>query len=141
MQQLEKKSGEEMDLFRVTDWGGESIIGDSIIATYDSYDQMIYAIAKGPSAVSASAPDTAVPLGSSVIINGKVTDVSPGTNSIEMNARFPSGVPAIADEYMSEWMRYVYKQFERPADAMGVPVRIQIVDPNGQLCLDWHSNQ
>ena len=132
---LNATTGEEIwrgdGLFRVTDWGGESIIGDSIIATYDSYDQMIYAIAKGPSAVSASAPNTAVSLGSSVIITGMVTDESPGTNSIEMNARFPYGVPAIADQYMSEWMRYVYKQFERPADAIGVPVRIQIVDPEG----------
>ena len=32
---------------------------------------------------------------------------------------------------MTEWMKYVYKQFERPADATGVPVKIQIVDPEG----------
>jgi hypothetical protein len=94
---------------------------------------MIYAIGKGPSAISVSGPDVAIPLGSSAVIDGMVTDESPGTNSIEMKARFPYGVPAIADEYMSAWMRYVFKQFERPADAMGVEVRIQVVDPAGNF--------
>ena len=132
---LNATTGEEIwradGLFRQTDWGGESIIGDSIIATYDSYDQMIYAIGKGPSAISVSGPDVAISLGTSALIDGTVTDVSPGTNSIEMKARFAYGVPAIADEYMSDWMLYVYKQFERPANAMGVEVRIQVVDPAG----------
>ncbi|MDG6222296.1 MAG: PQQ-binding-like beta-propeller repeat protein [Candidatus Bathyarchaeota archaeon] len=133
---IDAETGQEIwradGLFRQTDWGGKAIIGDSIIATYDSYDQMVYAIGKGPSAISISAPNTAIQLGSSALITGTVTDVSPGTNSIEMKARFPDGVPAISDEYMSEWMMYVYKQFERPADATGVPVKIEIVDPNNQ---------
>ncbi|MEJ2241940.1 MAG: hypothetical protein P8Y18_07340, partial [Candidatus Bathyarchaeota archaeon] len=134
---LNATTGEEIwradGLFRQTDWGGAAIIGDSIIATYDSYDQMIYAVGKGPSAISVSASDEAIPLGSSALIDGRVTDVSPGTNTIEMKARFAYGVPAIADEYMSEWMLYVYKQFERPANAMGVEVRIQVVDPAGNF--------
>lgn len=132
---VDAETGEEVwradGLFRQTDWGGEAVIADSIIATYDSYDQMIYAIGKGPSAISVSAPDTAIPLGSNALITGMVTDVSPGTNSIEMTARFPDGVPAISDADQSEWMKYVYKQFERPADAQGVTVRIEAIDPNG----------
>jgi hypothetical protein len=31
---------------------------------------------------------------------------------------------------MSEWMVYVYKQFERPSDAVGVEVVISVLDPN-----------
>jgi outer membrane protein assembly factor BamB len=131
---LDAETGEELwrvdGMFRQTDWGGKAVIGDSIIATYDSYDQMIYAIAKGPSAISVNAPDTAVELGSNALITGMVTDVSPGTQSIEMQARFPDGVPAVADESMSEWMKYVYKQFPRP-NAQGVSVRIEAIDPNG----------
>ena len=46
--------------------------------------------------------------------------------------RFPNGVPAVADEDMSEWMIYVYKQFERPTNVAGVPVKIEIIDPNGE---------
>ena len=94
---------------------------------------MIYAIGKGPSAVTASAPNTGLSLGSSVIITGTVTDKSPGTNSIEMKARFPNGVPAVSDEDMSDWMRYVYKQFERPMMASGVELRILTVDPAGNF--------
>jgi hypothetical protein len=59
-----------------------------------------------------------------------VTDVSPGTNSAGLEMRFPNGVPAVSDANMSDWMLYVYKQFERPADAVGVEVVLSVVDPN-----------
>ncbi|MCW4021930.1 MAG: PQQ-like beta-propeller repeat protein [Candidatus Bathyarchaeota archaeon] len=131
---IDAETGEEIwrvdGMFRQTDWGGNAVIGDSTIVTYDSYDQMLYAIARGASAISVNAPDTAVEFGSNALITGMVTDVSPGTQSIEMKARFPDGVPAVADESMSEWMKYVYKQFPRP-NAQGVSVRIEAIDPNG----------
>jgi hypothetical protein len=96
----------------------------------DTYDQRIYAIGKGPSATTVTAPDTGVPLGTSVLVRGTVTDVSPGTEDYALRARFPNGVPAVADESMSEWMLYVYKQFPRPTDAVGVEVVINVLDPN-----------
>ena len=58
-------------------------------------------------------------------------DVSPGTNNDELQLRFPNGVPAISDASQSDWMLYVYKQFERPMDATGVSVTIDVVDANG----------
>ncbi len=57
--------------------------------------------------------------------------MSAGVKDSDITARFPSGVPAIADGQMSEWMKYVYMQFERPMDATGVPVKLEAVDPNG----------
>ena len=66
------------------------------------------------------------------MISGKVTDISPGTKSDGIMMRFPDGVPAVADEDMSEWMKYVHQQFARPTDVDGVPVKIEIVDPNGE---------
>jgi len=45
--------------------------------------------------------------------------------------RFPNGVPAVSDGNQSDWMLYVYKQFERPADIVGVNVLISVLDPNG----------
>ena len=117
-------------LFRQTVWGGEAVIGDSIIATMDTYDQRVYAIGKGPSATTVSAgPEVSVE-GSSVVVKGMVTDTSPGTEEYGLRARFPNGVPAVADENMSDWMLYVYKQFERPASAVGVEVVINVLDPN-----------
>ncbi|MEM2099503.1 MAG: hypothetical protein QXU99_07190 [Candidatus Bathyarchaeia archaeon] len=118
-------------LFRQSRWGGRAIIGDSVIATQDTYDQRIYAIGKGPSAITVTAPDTAVPFGTPVIIRGTVLDVSPGTEDAAIKLRFPNGVPAVADECMSEWMLYVYKQFEIPSNIKGVTVSLDARDPNG----------
>ena len=117
-------------MFRQTRWGGCAIIGDSIIATMDTYDQRIYAIGKGPSITTVTAPDTGVELGKSILVKGTVTDSSPGTEDSAIKLRFPNGVPAVSDESMSDWMLYVYKQFERPANATGVEVVISVLDPN-----------
>jgi hypothetical protein len=114
-------------------WGGRAIIGDSIIATMDTYDQRVYAIGKGPSAVTVEAPMTAITMGSSIVIRGSVTDVSPGTSSDALTLRFPNGVPAVSDDSMSDWMLYVYKQFPRPTNVTGVDVTLNVVDSNGNF--------
>ncbi|MCL1976674.1 MAG: hypothetical protein FWG55_00965, partial [Candidatus Bathyarchaeota archaeon] len=44
---------------------------------------------------------------------------------------FPNGVPAVSDASMSEWMLYVYKQFEQPMDTTGVTVVIDAINPAG----------
>jgi hypothetical protein len=120
-------------LFRQSLWGGEAIIGDSIIATQDTYDTRIYAIGKGPSAASVTAGPEVSVYGSSVLVKGMVTDASPGTQQYAKTARFPNGVPAVADENQSDWMLYVYKQFPRPADVVGVEVVISVLDPNNNF--------
>jgi hypothetical protein len=117
--------------FRQTRWGGRAIIGDSIMVTQDTYDQQIYAVGKGPSAMTVTAPDAGVSTNSAVMIRGTITDVSPGTTDANIATRFPNGVPVVSDESQSDWMLYVYKQFEQPASATGVPVSIDAVDPNG----------
>jgi outer membrane protein assembly factor BamB len=117
--------------FRQTHWGGHAVLGDSIIATQDTYDQRVYAIGKGPSATTVGAPDLGVPFGSSVTIRGTVMDTSPGTEDYSLTARFPNGVPAVSDDGMSDWMLYVYKQFARPANATGVEVKLSVLDSNG----------
>jgi len=122
-------------MFMQSRWGGRAIIGDSIMVTLDHYDSCIYAVGKGPSMVTVEAPSVAVPLGSSLLIRGSVLDVSPGTKDPRIALRFPKGVPAVADENMSDWMRYVYKQF--PLDPMakinGVWVSFEAIDPEGNF--------
>ena len=117
--------------FRTTRWGGRAIIGDSIIMAMNTYDQRLYAISKGPTAMTVEAPLLAANIGSSVTIRGSVMDVSPGTADTVLAARFPNGVPAVSDASMNDWMKYVYMQFERPADAVGVNVKLEAIDPNG----------
>jgi hypothetical protein len=134
---LNATTGEEIfradGLFRSTVWGGRAVIGDSIIATMDTYDQRVYAIGKGPTATAVSAPDIGVPLGKSVLVQGKVTDISPGTEEYGLTARFPNGVPAVSDANMSDWMLYVYKQFPNPTDIVGVDVVVSVLDPNDNI--------
>jgi len=120
---------EATGLFRSTRWGGRNIIGDSIMVGMDTYDNQLYAVGKGPSAITAQSPLVSVPHGTSVTIQGTVTDVSPGTESDRIKLRFPNGVPAMSDASMSDWMAYVYKQFPKPF-ATGVTVTIETVDPN-----------
>jgi len=115
--------------FRQTNWGGMGIIGDSIIATMDTYDQQIYAVGKGPSSTTVTtSPST---LGNGVTIMGTVNDVSPGTSQDAIKLRFPNGVPAVSDASQSDWMLYVYKQFSKPSNATGVSVTLSVVDENG----------
>ena len=120
-------------MFRETRWGGNGVIGDSIIATMDTYDQRVYGIGKGPTTMTASAGPKVTTEGSSVVVEGTVMDVSPGTASTEIALRFRNGVPAVSDASQSQWMLYVYKQFEQPTNASGVPVTIQVVDANGNF--------
>jgi hypothetical protein len=98
---------------------------------FNGYDNQIYCYGKGPSATIVSAPDTTQPFGTAVLVEGMVTDISPGTEEYVQTARFPNGVPAIADEDMSEWMEYLYQQQPKPQDATGVEVTIGVLDPNG----------
>ncbi|MBT0159582.1 PQQ-binding-like beta-propeller repeat protein [Candidatus Bathyarchaeota archaeon A05DMB-2] len=131
---LNATTGEEIwrvnGMFRQTRWGGNAVIGDSIIATMDTYDQRIYAIGKGPSETRVSVSPAVLPFKNSVMITGYVTDISAGTKDDTIAARFPNGVPAVSDESMSDWMLYVYKQFPRPANATGVKVTLSVVDAN-----------
>ena len=116
---------------RPSRWGGQPAIGESIIAMYNTYDQRVYAIGKGPSATTVTAPEAGLPMGTSVVIRGTVTDISAGTQEEGLMSRFPNGVPAIADKNMDEWMKYVYLQFPKPQNVEGVQVTIDVVDSNG----------
>jgi hypothetical protein len=59
-----------------------------------------------------------------------VSDISPGTKDEGLMLRFPNGVPVVADESQGDWMLYVYSQFPRPTDTVGVEVVISVLDPN-----------
>jgi hypothetical protein len=102
-----------------------------IITALNTYDMQIYAIGKGPSSTTVEAPMTGVNVGSSLIIRGTVTDVSPGTQQIDTTLRFPNGVAAVSDSSMPQWMKYVYQQTSAPTNAKGVDVAISVVDANG----------
>jgi hypothetical protein len=65
------------------------------------------------------------------MIRGSIADTSPGLSAFAATSRFPNGVPAVSDASQSDWMLYVWKQFEKPTNATGVPIVINVVDANG----------
>jgi hypothetical protein len=107
---------------------GGPAIADGYMLWYNGYDNQIYAYGKGQSATTVSAPDTAILLGTPVLIKGTETDQSPGQTSIGIPA---AGTPAISDASMSQWMEYLYQQQLKPTNATGVPVTLTAIDPNG----------
>jgi hypothetical protein len=103
---------------------------DGVMVWYNGYDNQIYAYGKGASATTVSAPETSQPLGTAIQVKGTVTDISSGTEQSAQKARFPHGVPAIADESQSAWMEYLYQQQPLPTNAKGVEVIVEVFDPN-----------
>jgi len=117
--------------FRQPRWAGQAGIADDIIALFNTYDNQIYGIGKGPSQTTVTASPKVSEFGDSILIEGTVNDVSAGTQDSRVTARFPNGVAAVSDGSMNDWMLYVYMQFQRPTNATGVDVTLSVVDSNG----------
>jgi hypothetical protein len=112
-------------------WGGDSVIGDSIIAGLNAgYDGRLYAFGRGASQTTIQANPKISLNGDKVMVEGLVTDIAPGTNKYDVAARFPLGVPAVSDASQTQWMQYVYMQYPRPTNTTGVEVTITVIDPN-----------
>ncbi|MGD0643495.1 MAG: hypothetical protein ABSA75_01160 [Candidatus Bathyarchaeia archaeon] len=110
-------------LWNMTGWFNAGALADGVWVTQNNYDNQIYAFGKGPSATTVTASPG---VGNIVTIQGTVTDQSPGAN----------GTAAIADQYMSQWMAYLYEQQALPSNFpnnAGVQVTFTAIDPNGNI--------
>jgi outer membrane protein assembly factor BamB len=91
------------------------------------YDGLLYSFAKGPSATTVSVPQTSVPLGSNVLIQGSVKDQSPAQPN----------TPAVSDDSMTEWMNYMRMQnatlINSPPTPKGVQVTLTAIDSTGTV--------
>ena len=105
-------------------------IADGYATLFNGYDNQIYCLGRGPSQTTVTAPQTATTEGSNVVIQGKVVDISAGTQQIAPAANFPNGVPVSSDATMAAWMGYVYQQQGLPTNFTGVTVTLTAVDPN-----------
>jgi hypothetical protein len=101
-------------------------IADGFTTMFNGYDNQIYTVGRGPSAMSVAAQS----FGTSIVIRGTVTDTSAGTTQNQQAADFPNGVPVASDASMSAWMSYVYQQQPEPTNFTGVPVTISVLDSN-----------
>jgi outer membrane protein assembly factor BamB len=120
------------EVYTLSDYGSSwsEAIADGFTTFMNGYDNQIYVVGRGPSATTVAAAPKVSVHGDSVLVEGMVIDTAAGTAQDEQAARFPNGVPAVSDESMSDWMEYVYQQKPRPADAVGVEVVIEVLDPN-----------
>lgn len=102
--------------------GSGVAIADGRLVSLNLYDNKIYCYGKGPSATTVTALPKVVELGHSVMIEGTVTDQSPGAK----------GTPAISDADQQAWMEYLYGQQIKPDNAKGVTVHLTAIDSNGE---------
>ncbi|MFB3889076.1 MAG: PQQ-binding-like beta-propeller repeat protein [Candidatus Bathyarchaeia archaeon] len=108
-------------MWKMSGWFQHPAVADGKLLSLNGYDNKIYCFGKGPSATTVSAPQTAVPQGTTVLITGTVTDQSPEAK----------GTPAVSDGDQEAWMEYLYMQKACPATLTGVPVVLTAVGPDG----------
>jgi hypothetical protein len=121
------------ELWNITHWGIGVAISDGYLVSLNYYDNSIYCYGRGPSATAVTANPKVSVQGSSVLVEGTVTDQSPGGRQDSSGNLIKPlmGSPAISDEYMGKWMEYWYAQRPMPEDAKGVDVSLSVIDPNG----------
>jgi len=108
-------------------------IADGMLVQWNSYDKQINVFGQGQTATSVSVANKLSVNGAKVLVEGTVTDQSPGTKSADRVARFPNGVPAVSEDSQEAWMEYVYMQQTKPTNATGVNVVLSVIDPNNNV--------
>ena len=103
-------------------------VADGYLAMTNEYDGFLYVYGKGKSATTVTAPETAVPLGTSVLIQGTVLDQSPAQPA----------TPCVSADSMSTQMEYLHNQY--PIDGLyhnvtmtGVEATITAIGSDGTV--------
>ena len=110
-------------------WTGSQLaVADGYMVGGNMYDNMVYCYGMGPSATTISAPSQTSTFGTPVLIQGTVTDQSPG--ALGASTRSTKGTPCVSDDSMQQWMQYIYMQQPLPTNVTGVPVTLTYIDPN-----------
>jgi hypothetical protein len=99
---------------------GRFAVADGYLVAMNGYDNQIYSFGKGQTATTVAANPASATSGAAVLIQGTVTDQSPGAK----------GTPAIDDAYMGQWMQYLYQQAPKPS-ASGVQVSLTAISSSG----------
>jgi hypothetical protein len=102
------------------------VIADGYMTASESSMGTMYVIGKGQSKTTVTAPETAVPLGTAVLIKGTVLDQSPAQ----------PGTPCVSPESMTQQMEYLHLQMPigglwNNETTTGVPVELMAIDSTG----------
>jgi outer membrane protein assembly factor BamB len=106
-------------------------VADGFSTWFNGYDNSIYVVGRGPSAINVDAPKAGIMFGNAVVLSGTVLDIAAGTKQTQQAANFPYGVPVASDASMTDWMAYIYQQKPFPSSFTGVPVQLYAIDANG----------
>jgi outer membrane protein assembly factor BamB len=115
-------------IFKTIMTGSMGAIADGYMAIAESYTGTTYVLGKGKSQTTVTAPDTAVSLGTSVVVKGTVVDLSPAQ----------PGTPCVSKESMALQMEHLHRQM--PIDGLwhnetitGVPVALTAIGSDGSF--------
>lgn len=119
------------EIWKMLDFVSGMSIADGCIVAGNHYDNRMYVYGKGPSATTVTASPKVSVHGDGVLIEGTVTDQSPGATQIAQQRGIV--VPAISDAAQEAYMEYLYAQQSYPTSASGVSVTLDTLDPNGNF--------
>jgi outer membrane protein assembly factor BamB len=132
-------------LWKITGPMTPGAVADGYLTASDPYDGYMYVFGKGKSVTTVTAPNTAVPKGTAVLIGGTVMGMSPGdqgsvTNPTEPldSPTKPGTAPCVSAASMETLMEYLYMQ--HPIDGLyhnetitGVPVTLTAIGSDGSV--------
>jgi outer membrane protein assembly factor BamB len=121
------------EMWKLLDFNQGLGLADGNIVTCDEYTNNIYCVGKGPSGLTVDAPKGGIIQGNSFTITGIVTDQSPGAVAYAKKFGLVNGLPAVSDDSQQAFMQYIYEQQIKPTDVKGLPVKIDALDPNGNI--------
>jgi outer membrane protein assembly factor BamB len=99
-------------------------IADGYLLAYDVDDNRIYCFGKGETTTTISLSSPVITNGTSVLIQGTITDNSPAQ----------PGTPCISRDYMGGWLQYLLMQKPCPYPVLlGVTVELRVLLSNGTL--------
>jgi len=101
-------------IWKISGWYHYQSISNGYLTAVNSYDQKIYTFGKGPSATTVTVTPKVTAQGTTVLIEGMVTDQSPAQK----------GTPAVSDADQEKWMEYLHMQKPMPTHVTGVPVKL-----------------
>jgi outer membrane protein assembly factor BamB len=98
-------------------------VAEGVVTASNDYTSELYGFGKGLSSIAISASRDVVPAGQSLLISGKITDLSPAQ----------IGTALASDESMDAWMNYLHQGEVKPANFTGVPVELSAVRSDGSI--------
>ncbi len=113
------------EIWQISDYTGEFssysyAMADGYSNWFNGYDNQIYTVGRGPSAMTVSAPDLAAASGQPVVIKGTVYDISAGSKQTSKQQTSPTAYHVQLTHTMTDWMGYVYQQKPLPTNFTGV---------------------